>query len=390
MQRAVDPLWCVAIAAALAGALWTAIVCLQPGQLTMDWTNKDFANYWVASRLAFDGRVLEVFAPHETYFAHMQAFFGADYPWHSWSYPPHYLLLMQPLGLLPYKVAYIVFLFGTALLLCGAVHIAGRRPGWWQLVLLLPAVLTNAIAAQNGFLLGAFMLAGLALRDKQPVIAGICLGLLTVKPQLGVLLPFLLLYERQWRVIITACLTTAALVVVSALSYGVEAWAGYIAHVVPYQTVIMRQFEGLFLYMMPTIFGSVRSLGGDAALAFAIHIPFALAVLALYGFSLPRLTRAPARATSTVFATPLVVPYLLNYDIVVLAVAAVLWVDHSRFSPKQRIGLIVLVSVPMLMPVLGVFGWPVAPLVILLAWLALLHQEGALPRLTRRPTPSTP
>ena len=111
---------------------------------------------------------------------------------------------------------------------------------------------------------------------------------------------------------------------------------------------------------------------------------------ALYGFSLPRLAGGPARTTSTVFATPLVVPYLLSYDIVALAVAAVLWVDHSRFSPAQRIGLIVLVSMPLLMPILGMVGLPIAPLVILLAWLALLHQEGALPRLTRHPTPSTP
>ena len=51
----------------------------------------------------------------------------------------------------------------------------------------------------------------LALRRTRPVTAGILLGCLTFKPQLGILFPFLLLFERNWTMIASAALTAAAL-----------------------------------------------------------------------------------------------------------------------------------------------------------------------------------
>ncbi|MEW9616100.1 glycosyltransferase family 87 protein [Shinella sp. S4-D37] len=380
MKRVADPFLAVFILAAIAGAIAIMAVALEPGAPSLRWTDKDFANYWVAAGLALEGRIGEVFGPQAAYLAHMRSLFGADYPWHAWSYPPHYLLLMLPLGLLPYKAALLSFVTATFLFLCAAARLACPRPRWWQLLLLLPPILTNGIATQNGFLLSALMLAGLALRDRRPIVAGLCFGLLTVKPQLGVLLPLLLLWERQWVVIASASFTALALVALSAAVFGVEAWTGYIDQIIPYQTAVMREAEGIFLHMMPTVYGSVRSLGGDAASAFTAHLPFAVAMLALYGASLPRLARPDMRAASTLFATTLAVPYLLNYDLVALIIAAVLWTERGPLHPSWRRTLIGLSLIAMIMPGLGLLGWPVAPAVILAAWLGLLYRADGLPR----------
>jgi hypothetical protein len=379
MRKAADPFLVVSMLAALAGAAGIALVLREPGALSLRWTDKDFANYWVAARLAIEGHAGTVLGPPAAYLAHMRSLFGADYPWHAWSYPPHYLLLMLPLALLPYKAALLSFVTATFLLLCAALRLVCPRPRWWQILLLLPPVLTNAIAAQNGFLLSALMLAGLSLRDRRPILAGLCFGLLTVKPQLGVLLPLLLLFERQWMVIASAGLAASTLAALSAALFGVEAWTGYIEEIVPYQALVMREAEGIFLHMMPTVYGSVRSLGGEAASAFAAHLPFALAALALYGVSLPRLARPDMRAASTLFATTLAVPYLLNYDLVALLAAAVLWSGREPLSSPWRSILAGLSLTPMIMPGLGLFGAPIAPAVILVAWLGLLHQAGGLP-----------
>lgn len=91
------------------------------------WTNRDFSNYWIASRLVLEGRVQDLFQGQDIYFAHMTAAFGVDFPWHAWSYPPHFLLLIWPLGLLPYSVSMVVFLLVTLLIYLHAASLICQR-----------------------------------------------------------------------------------------------------------------------------------------------------------------------------------------------------------------------------------------------------------------------
>ena len=71
---------------------------------------------------------------------------------------------------------------------CGA----GRPTALW-LALSFPPLLVNAITGQAGFLTAALFVAGMALLPKRPFAAGLLLGLLVVKPQLGLVLPLALL-----------------------------------------------------------------------------------------------------------------------------------------------------------------------------------------------------
>src|SRR3546814_13973031 len=88
----------------------------------------------------------------------------------------------------------------------------------------------------NGFLTGALLIGGLRLLGTKPIVAGILFGILTVKPQLGILLPFALLAARQWTAIAAAGATTVLLVGISVLLFGWESWQAYIDLVIPLQT----------------------------------------------------------------------------------------------------------------------------------------------------------
>ena len=59
----------------------------------------DFTNRWTAARMVLAGDISPL---HDisAYRAEQVALFGFDYPPHNWSYPPHLLLLVWPLGLL--------------------------------------------------------------------------------------------------------------------------------------------------------------------------------------------------------------------------------------------------------------------------------------------------
>ncbi|MCA1407181.1 DUF2029 domain-containing protein [Ensifer sp. IC3342] len=381
----------LALTACLAAtAAWILVAMTDTGTVELAWSNRDFANYWIAARLALEGRVHDVFSAHAVYFAHMQAAFGSNYPWHAWSYPPHYLLTVLPFGWLGYKNAMVAYLLLTFLLLCAAIRLAAPAATSRQLLWLLLAILTNAMATQNGFLTSALLLVGLAGRFDRPVLAGICIGLLTIKPQLGLLLPLLLLYERRWLVITVASVTALGLVAVSMAAFGFSSWQGFMENVVPYQTGVMRRATGIFLHMMPSVFGSLRSLGFSSDIALAAHVPVAVAALILWLYSLPRLQGDWARAASTTFATFVITPYSLSYDLVILAAVAAFWPlpgGRPTGMPLKAL-LLATAAIPVYMPVLGLAGLPGTPLLILPTWILLLINEGALAPFIPRTRPA--
>ena len=377
--------------AMLCGLLLAAVRWQDIDTTTLFWTNRDFANYWIGSRLALSGKALELFRGHEIYFAHMQAAFSADYPWHSWSYPPHYLLVILPVGLFPYLPAAIAFELTTLAFFLHAVSLAARRVSGLIVLLVIPAVACNLLTVQNGFLTSALMLYGLTLRDRRPILAGIAIGLLTVKPQLGLLLPILLLYERRWTMIFSAVATTSMLIAISTLVFGVEAWTGYISKTWPYQITVMRDFTGIFPHMMPSVFGSMRSLGFDADKANLFHLPVALMSLVTFIWSLFHLRNLTVRGFSLLFATFMISPYSFVYDLPALSVAAALTVTRGdRYASEGIDVTFLLMGLVCIMPLLGIVlslnGLPIAPAVLALGWIAMLaRQRGTAPL-----TPSSP
>src|SRR5882724_3100204 len=109
------------IFAAVPIVLSAIVAIVEPGILP-GFADKDFANYWTAARLVLDGKTMDLFGPWEIYFAHLKGAFGDAFPWHNWSYPPHYLLLIWPLGFFGYKAGLLIFMAVT-----GALFIPAYR-----------------------------------------------------------------------------------------------------------------------------------------------------------------------------------------------------------------------------------------------------------------------
>lgn len=381
--------WPAALVAG-SGLCALAAAWLAAGAIPPSLADKDFANYWIAARLVLSGGVEDLFGDHSVYFAHMLAAFGPDYPWHNWSYPPHYLLFVWPLGLFGYVPAMVLFLGLTLALYLAAARSLRLRADIGTAVMLAPFVLMNFWAAQNGFLTGAMMIGALALRHERPVLAGVLAGCLTVKPQLGLLLPVLFLIEGRWRVIAAAAVTGLALAALSASLFGVQSWAGYIQNTLPYQSEVMRHGTGVFLWMMPSVFGSLRSLSpaGDSGTALAAHLAFALPVLLLAIFALVRSADPFHRTAIAVLATMLVTPYWLAYDFgaaaaVLAALKALAPLPGAAQPAGRATGDAILAAAaltPMLAIPLGAVSAPVLPLVLLAAFLVVLARAGIFAR----------
>lgn len=350
--------------------------------------DRDFANYWMGARMALAGEHHDLFV-QEAYFEHLKGMFGPDTPWRNWGYPPHFLLMIAPLGWLGYKAALVVFLLSSLLLFIAAAMIFRRehapQSDWRILVLAVAGFAPMMIdTVQNGFLFGAALLLGLAWRAKHPLFAGIAFAVLTAKPQLGFLVPVLLLIERRWRTVAWATLATVVLVGLSALVFGLDSWSAYLGETLAYQRTVMTQGEGLFLRMMPTAFGSIRTMGSIAEVAFVAQWPVSVCGVLLV-LLLLCLERDALRAAFVVTCgTFLISPYAFNYDMGALVVVAAVLAGQGtlRWSGAVTIGVAAALA-GVVMP-LGLAGIPVAPLLLMSALLVLAFENR------RRDSATTP
>jgi hypothetical protein len=243
-----------------------------------------------------------------------------------------------------------------------------------------PFVAHNFWVAQNGYVSASLGLGALALRERRPVLAGILLGLLTVKPQLGLLFPFLLVAERRWSMIASAALTTVALVAASVAVFGVEAWEGYFDEVVPYQAYVMRALEGTFLAMMPAFYGALRNWTVTPDLALTLHLLVAVPVALVTIVAFFRVADARYRTALLVLGTFVVTPYALSYDLGLLVPALALLAGNGTAGWPEDRHRIALLAVAMLLPVvmmpLGEMYLSLAPFVLLAVYAIALSEAG--------------
>ena len=236
-----------------------------------------------------------------------------------WLYPPHFLFYVLPLGLLSYGLAFLLWNAVTlGALAWGTRRIAGHSLAPWILAA-SPATLWVFSQGQNGFLTAALLAAGLALLPRRPLLAGLCFGLMTFKPQLGLLLPLALLCGRQWLAIAGAAATFFLLVAASLLAFGWEIWPAFYQGL-DYAGLLLEQ-EQVKLKRLASVYGLMRQVGLGPSLAMAAHVAVALPVAGLVAWVWWRRARPALCAAMLAAGSVLLSPFLYDYDLMFYAVA---------------------------------------------------------------------
>lgn len=342
---------------------------------------RDFANMYTAGNLLLEGR-LDLLYDLKGYSAYQDALFDGGLRRHNYSYPPPTLLYIWGLALLPYWVALVSWL-----VLTGAAFAAAARPylrdaglpAW--LALVAPATLLNVWAGHYGLLIGALWLGAFHLLPRRPVLAGMLIGLMLVKPHLAILAPLILARRGEWTAFAAAGATAAGLVAVSALAFGPDLWRTWLGVTVGVQAGMVDDVGSHFLTMMPTIVPAVSALGFPGAPAWTVQILAGGAAVAALLLRMPAESRDAGLAGGV--ATFLVVPYAFNYDMTVPGLAALLILARLCRDPDRRIpfGLVLIFLLPLTVQTFGLLHLPV-PALLLAALLALtLRQARAEPAL---------
>ncbi len=175
------------------------------------------------------------------------------------------------LACVPYAIAYPLYAVVSFLPFLATIRAIVGRPFGLLLAFAFPVVLINIWISQNGFLTASLLGGALLFMPVRPVLAGVCLGLLTYKPQYGVLFPFVLIATQQWRVFISATGSALLVAAVSWAAFGTEAWVGFFQSLLGAQQAFLS--EGRVPWgKMQSIFATVRYFGADERLAWMCQI----------------------------------------------------------------------------------------------------------------------
>jgi len=299
---------------------------------------RDFLNFWMYGRAAWLPDPSRFYDPH-LYNAVLTALLGADYPGQNWSYPPSIMLIASAFGRLSYFPALLCW---TVLGFGIFVWVARRRIGDHRLlipIVLSPAGIFCLMSGQSSFLTTAILLTIMSCVDRRPMFAGVLIGLLTLKPQLGLLFPVMLLASARWRVFVAATVTALLIVGVTAALFGPQVWTDFVLKGLPVQNLVLVDPERVGTPFYPTIFMNVRGTGASYAVAMTVQACFsAFAVGAVFFAYRFRKNADPQMLSALFFACSICAgPYLLSYDTLSSTCLAVMLLASGKLDARGQI-----------------------------------------------------
>ncbi len=281
-----------------------------------------------------------------------------DDRWGAWLNPPFYALAWTGLSSCSYAVAWAVWLcFGMLAIIVSALLLArmllpeeqaSRGMLEWRTAGLVPVLLLLSMPAFQTLCSGQNSALSLLLltlvvtlwRSGHALASGLVAGLLFYKPQLGALVSVVLIVNLGRRALIGVGITGLLLLLVTLLA-APGALDHYLRSTGP--TLQHLRESGRFVWNRHVTFNAFWHYALQGRIAFDSFTAGALTALCVAGFALPllvlvwraRASASPARSAgpsrdrliaATITTMPLLMPYYVDYDLLLLAVPLVLFV----------------------------------------------------------------
>jgi hypothetical protein len=345
----------------------------------------DFVNVWAAGRLVLEGHAAQAYdwdIQRQVELNLLRQDFIGYFAWH---YPPPFLFVASFLAQFPYAVAFIGWVSASFVPYVALMRaIVGRTFGL-MLAVAFPMVFNNTLVGQNGFLTASLIGGALYLMPMRPVLAGICLGLLSYKPQYGLLFPLVLIAASQWTVFFTAGAVAVAMAFASWLAFGTESWQAFFHWMPMFSQAFLTEGKATW-WKLQSIFSLVRYFGGTEQLAWIcqwiLTASVAVVLMVMWRSRISYPLKAAALATGTLLTTP----YLFMYDMMVLAIPVAFLIRVGLKTGFRRYELPALACGLALFFAFTFTGVPVGLGMTLIVGSLILRRAG--PWWRREPSPS--
>jgi hypothetical protein len=360
----------------------------------------DFINFWAASYIGLAGHAQDAYSVPSLLKAIQVAVPGSQGVF-AWFYPPTFYLVILPLAWLPCVIAYWAFMLSTlGFYLLVFRRIVRSREAMWCLAG-FPGLWVTFTVGQNGFLTAALAGAALLCLERRPVLAGVFIGLLAMKPHLALLFPVALIAIGAWRAFIAAAVTALAFTTISVIALGEDTLKAFLGNLgyarmflesgtIPWMLLesggIPKKLveSGVYPWLkMPSVFSFLRLLGMPDPAAYAIHAVAAVcSVVAVW--HVWRCCRDwQLRGAALMTATFLVSPYVFDYDLAWLAFP-IAWLTltglRDGWLRGEREVLVAAWLLPLLMTLIaGTISIQVGPFVLgALLWITVRRAKSDL------------
>lgn len=327
----------------------------------------DYLSFWLAGQQALLGTPELAYIPNE--FAAIQKELSGTDTVFGFFYPPTFQLLQSTFAFLPYKAAFAAFVVLTSGLLLVACRMITSSWLYAACLIVVPACANNAFHGQNAALTAAlYALFLIGVERNRLVWAGVALGILTIKPQLGILIPIALIASLNWKTFLSASVTTLVFAALSAAVLGVGVWQVFWEQA-PVASAMM-ELGGVEWGKMISVYGSARLMGAGHIVAMTIQAVFALTAAVCVWIAWKRSQDMTVRASVLVGSALLVTPFALSYDLTLLIVPCAFLIRDGLkvgFLPCERIALFFVIGLSASTSPLAIWlGLPVAPLLPLI------------------------
>ncbi len=312
----------------------------------------DFLAFYTAGDMTLQGRALEAYE-FEAFDTALQTRVDNEHLGMMWQYPPVMFLPTGALALIPYKLSLWLWIVSTGAFFAWALNrilksVApdrGDRRMAIAIILASPLGLMVATSGQISLLTGALLMLAVFRPRQDWLLAGLAAGLLTIKPQLGVLIPLVYLIAGAWRAFAVAAGTALILHAVSILAFGPESLSAFLGAVLRLQSDVAGSGTHTPPVNMTTLFAQLRFWEVPSSFAMAAHLTLAAGVVASVIWFWHRHARDENRAIELMAVVGagslLVTPYAYAYEMIALTPAAI-WLGFRPGRLKEvAIGVLI-------------------------------------------------
>lgn len=321
----------------------------------------DFSVYYTSGRIALEGNAERAYEP--AYHHQMnELYLNKEIPFKlGWYYPPIFFLMVIPFSLLPLKISYILWLIVTFLLYVYTLRYFSKK---YFVMLLFPGILMTILWGQNGFLI-VFLMGMLTKYMDEPKKAGVILALMCFKPHFAILFVLMMFLKREWKLLFYTMISLTALFIVSSIMFGVDIWWTYLKVQLSSGSVLIGENFSITNAIQPSVFSALKILNVPVKFAYSIQILVMLGVVSTIFIKWNDATNAK-RSAMMVLGTFLINPYFLQYDLVLLIIPILFYIESRNLNIYEQISIGITWSLPLLSLILvQMIHVQITPLVII-------------------------
>ncbi|WP_321898293.1 glycosyltransferase family 87 protein [Paraburkholderia heleia] len=321
----------------------------------------DFRVFWGASLLSLTHGPLAAFDPQLLHAAEKVAFSTSslDPKFAPWVYPPTFQLLVYPLALVSYPIAYVLFAcFSLIACVAACARLMKARPLPWITFLAFPGIWVVILQGQNTLITLALAAVAIGVVRTRPVLAGVFAGMLIIKPQLAPVFPLMFLCGRHFRALLVTALTMILMCTVSTIAFGVPLWAAFVRAVLQFNaTTLTHSDTGIWL-AMPTFFALSRRMGMNVEAAYMVHYAAVLVALVVSMRIWIKHPNSEMGAAATIVTALMLPPYLIYYELAWLLLPIIYLCRNSSGHAVEAATGHAIVAVSWVIPIIAFLtGW---------------------------------